>query len=273
MPPLDGSPAVRTGGRSGASSRTRYALFRGTPSKLWLDHTLQEVFGVDGAARRRERRRRLRRDLGPPAAAGLPAPCALRALRHRVPRHDRRCPRPAGVARAPPPIRLGGPRRAHLPPGRRRRPRPGRLPRERRDTGRAHRERTRTSWAGYLDALRSRRAAFVAAGATASDHGHPSPATADLSPREAEDLFGRVVAGTGAAGRRRAVPRPDAGRNGRHEHGRRPGAADPRRRVARPQPDGGGPLRPGQGRRHPDGGGLRGRPQAAARPVRQRAAA
>ena len=39
-----------------------------------------------------------------------------------------------------------------------------------------------SSWAGYLDALRSRRAAFVAAGATASDHGHPSPATADLSP-------------------------------------------------------------------------------------------
>ena len=56
------------------------------------------------------------------------------------------------------------------------------------------------SWAGYLDALRSRRAAFVAAGATASDHGHPSPATADLSPRKAEDLFGRIMAGTGQPG-------------------------------------------------------------------------
>ena len=51
-------------------------------------------------------------------------------------------------------------------------------------------------WAGYLDALRSRRAAFVAAGATASDHGHPSPATADLPRREAEALFGRIMAGT-----------------------------------------------------------------------------
>ena len=55
-------------------------------------------------------------------------------------------------------------------------------------------------WAGYLDALRSRRAAFVAAGATASDHGHPSPATTDLPRREAEALFGRIIAGTGRPG-------------------------------------------------------------------------
>jgi len=52
------------------------------------------------------------------------------------------------------------------------------------------------SWAGYLDALRSRRAVFVAAGATASDHGHPSAATADLPCRDAEDLFGRLVGGS-----------------------------------------------------------------------------
>jgi glucuronate isomerase len=56
-----------------------------------------------------------------------------------------------------------------------------------------------SSWAGYLDALRSRRAAFVAAGATASDHGHRTPATADLSPRDAADLFGRLAAGKGRA--------------------------------------------------------------------------
>src|SRR6202034_941110 len=52
------------------------------------------------------------------------------------------------------------------------------------------------SWSGYLDALRSRRASFVAAGATASDHGHPSPVTADLSLRQAEELFLRMVGGT-----------------------------------------------------------------------------
>ena len=57
-----------------------------------------------------------------------------------------------------------------------------------------------STWPGYLDALRTRRAFFVAAGATASDHGHPSPVTADLSPREAEDLFARIIAGKGQPG-------------------------------------------------------------------------
>ena len=51
------------------------------------------------------------------------------------------------------------------------------------------------SWRGYLEAHRIRRAAFAALGTTATDHGHPSAATADLSDREAEALFGKVVAG------------------------------------------------------------------------------
>jgi glucuronate isomerase len=51
------------------------------------------------------------------------------------------------------------------------------------------------SWRGYLDAHRARRAEFMAAGATASDHGHPTAATADLSDAEAEALFRRVLAG------------------------------------------------------------------------------
>ena len=38
---------------------------------------------------------------------------------------------------------------------------------------------------GYLAALRSRREAFIAAGATSSDHGHPSALTLDLSRDEA----------------------------------------------------------------------------------------
>ena len=36
------------------------------------------------------------------------------------------------------------------------------------------------SWSGYLAAHRKRRADFRAAGATATDHGHPTAATADL---------------------------------------------------------------------------------------------
>lgn len=52
------------------------------------------------------------------------------------------------------------------------------------------------SWQGYLRAHRARRAEFARAGATSTDHGHPTAATADLSTTEAERLFGRVISGT-----------------------------------------------------------------------------
>ena len=52
------------------------------------------------------------------------------------------------------------------------------------------------SWEGYLNAHRARRAAFAAVGATSTDHGHPTAATADLSRAEAQRLFERIIAGT-----------------------------------------------------------------------------
>ena len=51
------------------------------------------------------------------------------------------------------------------------------------------------SWRGYLEAHRKRRAVFAKAGATSTDHGHPTAATADLTSREAERLFARVTSG------------------------------------------------------------------------------
>ncbi len=54
-------------------------------------------------------------------------------------------------------------------------------------------------WQGYLQALRERRAYFREHGATATDHGHPSARTADLSERQAEALFGVVVRGEATA--------------------------------------------------------------------------
>lgn len=50
-------------------------------------------------------------------------------------------------------------------------------------------------WPGYLAALRKRRAFFREHGATATDHGHPTAATADLSEGQAEKLFLRMLAG------------------------------------------------------------------------------
>ncbi len=54
-------------------------------------------------------------------------------------------------------------------------------------------------WDGYLRAHRQRRAFFAAHGATSTDHGHPSCATADLAPGDARALFARVVAGRASA--------------------------------------------------------------------------
>jgi glucuronate isomerase len=51
------------------------------------------------------------------------------------------------------------------------------------------------SWNGYLDALRARRAVFREFGATATDHGHPTAATADLDRAACERLFARCRAG------------------------------------------------------------------------------
>jgi glucuronate isomerase len=52
-----------------------------------------------------------------------------------------------------------------------------------------------SSWKGYLDALRQRRAFFKANGATATDHGHLTALTADLPKLEAEHLYERVYTG------------------------------------------------------------------------------
>ncbi|APE26896.1 glucuronate isomerase [Aurantiacibacter gangjinensis] len=52
-----------------------------------------------------------------------------------------------------------------------------------------------TDYQGYLDALIDRREYFKRHGATSSDHGHPTAATADLSRAEAEALFAKALAG------------------------------------------------------------------------------
>lgn len=48
-------------------------------------------------------------------------------------------------------------------------------------------------WTGYLNAHRKRRAYFAEMGATSTDHGHPTARTADLPAGDAEALFTRVT--------------------------------------------------------------------------------
>ena len=55
------------------------------------------------------------------------------------------------------------------------------------------------SWSGYLAAHRKRRAFFAEMGATSTDHGHPTATTANLSASEAAALFDRVKSGNASS--------------------------------------------------------------------------
>ncbi|HTR57357.1 MAG TPA: glucuronate isomerase [Casimicrobiaceae bacterium] len=53
-----------------------------------------------------------------------------------------------------------------------------------------------TTWRGYLGAHRDRRAFFKTMGATSTDHGHPTAQTSDLDSGECEALFAKALKGT-----------------------------------------------------------------------------
>ena len=59
-----------------------------------------------------------------------------------------------------------------------------------------------TTFAGYLEAHRNRRAFFRQFGATATDHGHPTAATANLDRADAERLYALISSGGGTPAER-----------------------------------------------------------------------
>ena len=171
-----------------------YHLFRGTPSKLWLDHTLGEVFGIDDALHPRTAddiydvlSARLASDEFRPRALydrfGIELLASTDSALDRLEAHARI--RSSGWAgRVVPTFRPDGVVDPDGPDFVRNLAALGEMTGE--DT---------TTWPGYLAALRTRRAAFIAAGATASDHGPPTARTAHLSPTDAAALFARVASG------------------------------------------------------------------------------
>jgi glucuronate isomerase len=56
-----------------------------------------------------------------------------------------------------------------------------------------------TTWAGYLNALAKARARFRELGCTATDHGHPTAQTADLPLSRAAELYSEVLSGNAGA--------------------------------------------------------------------------
>ena len=161
-----------------------YHLFRGTPTRIWLDHAFATVFGCN--ERLTPRIRRSHRSTASTRAsrdAGVPPARAVRALQHRSDRDDRVAARSARSSPEDPRVRLEGPRDHRVPARSRRRSRVRRLSRQRRAVRRAHRRGH-----GDVDAATSRRTAtrrayFKTMGATSTDHGHPTARTCDLDAR------------------------------------------------------------------------------------------
>ena len=191
LPRLDGAPVETDNRKIWRIFADNYHLFRGTPSRLWFEHSLQEVFGIEdrlNAANAdllydRIAERLGEADMRPRALYerfNIEVISTTDAATDALAAHDR--------------IKASGWTGRVVPAYR-----PDAVIDASRKDFRSEVERflalagAPATYAGYLDAHRSRRAHFRQRGATSTDHGHPSARTADLSRGEAAALFERVL--------------------------------------------------------------------------------
>jgi glucuronate isomerase len=171
-----------------------YHLFRGTPSRLWLDFAFQELFGLRlrlSAHNADEYYDRIQEKLRSPefrpralyqkfrieVLATTDSP--LDSLEH----HQKLCSEKF-VGRIIPTFRPDSVVDPDFPNFQQNIARLAEVSGE--DTA---------QWKGYLAALRKRRAYFKTLGCTATDHGHPTAQTADLGAGSAQRLYRRVLSG------------------------------------------------------------------------------
>jgi len=194
IPTLDGAAVESDKRRIWRVFAEHFHLFRGTPSRSWLDHVFFEVFGlatplrpdtadqmfdaINSALAREEFRPRALFDrFNIELLATTESP--LDSLAHHRMIRDSDWDGAVVTAYRPDPVvdpdfEGFADNVARL----------GELAGE--DT---------SSWPGYLAAHRVRREFFKTMGATSSDHGHPTAATADLTVRECEALFAKALSG------------------------------------------------------------------------------
>ncbi|MDE2133234.1 MAG: glucuronate isomerase [Alphaproteobacteria bacterium] len=196
--PVDGKPATADRRAVWRLFAENYHLFRGTPSRTWLDHAFATVFGLEvrlerttadlyydtigeALARPDFRPRALfkRFDIEVLATTESATDALVHHARIKSEWGGRVVTtfRPDGVVD---PDAEGFTANVAL-------------------LGELTKENT-AAWKGYLQALANRRAFFRAHGATATDHGHPTPRTADLAANECQGLLDRALKGTLAAG-------------------------------------------------------------------------
>jgi glucuronate isomerase len=194
VPRADGGPTETDGRKIWRLFAQNFHLFRGTPSRLWLDHAFETVFGLterlsaatadayydhiaDCLTRPEFRPRALYERFNIEVISTTDG--ALDDLRwHAMIRdsgwHGRVIPAYRPDAVVDPDFAGFRGNVAAL----------GALTGC--DTG---------TWAGYLEAHRMRRAFFKTFGCTSSDHGHPTARTENLGQAEAAALFARVLSG------------------------------------------------------------------------------
>ncbi|KQM48074.1 glucuronate isomerase [Sphingomonas sp. Leaf208] len=198
VPTVDGSPTETDPRKIWRIFAENYHLFRGTPSRMWLDWVFAEAFGIDvrlepatadqyydtidAALKTPELRPRALFDrFGIELIATTESP--LDPLEHHAAIRASDWNGRVVTAYRPDPV---------VDPET-----PGFAANVRRFGETANADVG--SYAGYLAAHRFHRARFRDAGATSTDHGHPSAATADLTTAEAEALYARVMAQPTAA--------------------------------------------------------------------------
>ncbi len=168
-----------------------YYLFRGTPSRLWLDYAFQEQFGLT------ERLSAANADLYYDTIAEKLATPAFRpralfeSFKMEVlattdaandPLKDHQAIRNSGwKGRVIPTFRPDSVVDPDFPGFAENIVTLGEQTGEDTDT-----------WTGYLAALRKQRQRFIGLGATATDHGHPTARTANLPPDDCEELFALI---------------------------------------------------------------------------------
>ncbi|MCO4317235.1 glucuronate isomerase [Phyllobacterium sp. 21LDTY02-6] len=191
VPRVDGGPTETDGRKIWRLFARHFHLFRGTPSRLWFEHSLETIFDITDRlceANADALYDRISDRIGQPSMRpralyeqfGIEVISTTDAATDDLRYHD-----------------------AVLQSGWKGRVVPAYRPDAVVDASRSDFAEnvekftglagTPLTYQGYLDAHRARRAYFKARGATATDHGHPSARTANLSPAEAASLFDLVM--------------------------------------------------------------------------------
>lgn len=195
IPRRDGGPVETDMRRIWRTLAENYHLFRGTPTRMWLDHAFHTVFGIDERLTPESADRlfdRINECLAQPAfrpralferfnievLATTESP--LDPLDHH--RRIRASGWPGRVITAYRPDPVADPEFEGFA---------GNVAQFGAITG-----CDTATWEGYLAAHRDRRAYFKAMGATSTDHGHPTAQTSDLAPAQCQQLLDRGLAGT-----------------------------------------------------------------------------